>query len=98
MNNTLNMSKKFTGFGKRLYSKGQGMTEYLIILGLIAIAAITVFTLYGATLRTTVAGMAAELSGNSNAASLAQSKTLADDALKDGNKKKGMATYGNEAK
>ncbi len=98
MNNAFNNSRKFTGFCKRFYSKGQGMTEYLIILGLIAIAAITVFTLYGSTLRSTVSGMAQELSGNDNATSLANSKANALAAEADGNKKKGMATYGNAAK
>ena len=98
MNNTFNTSKKLTGIGKRLHSKGQGMTEYLIILGLIAIAAITVFTLYGSTLRSTVAGMAQELSGNDNATALANSTANATAAQTDGNLKKGMKTYGNANK
>ena len=98
MNNTFNISKKLTGIGKKLHSKGQGMTEYLIILGLIAIAAITVFTLYGSTLRSTVAGMAQELSGNDNTTALTNSKAQADLAQADGLLKKGMKTYGNAAK
>ena len=46
---------------------GQGMTEYIIIVALIAIAAIGVFRLFGDTARNQVAGMAMELSGQSGA-------------------------------
>ncbi|MGJ8670709.1 MAG: pilus assembly protein [Oceanococcus sp.] len=42
---------------------GQGMTEYIIIVALIAIAAITVYNLFGDTVRGQVGGMAAELGG-----------------------------------
>ncbi len=42
---------------------GQGMTEYIIIVALIAIAAITVYNLFGDTVRGQVGNMAAELGG-----------------------------------
>lgn len=42
---------------------GQGMTEYIIIVALIAIAAITVYNLFGDTVRNQVGDMAAELGG-----------------------------------
>lgn len=42
---------------------GQGMTEYIIIVALIAIAAITVYNLFGDTVRSQVGDMAAELGG-----------------------------------
>lgn len=42
---------------------GQGMTEYIIIVALIAIAAIVVYNLFGDTVRGQVGDMAAELSG-----------------------------------
>lgn len=42
---------------------GQGMTEYIIIVALIAISAIVVYNLFGSTVRTQVGGMAAELGG-----------------------------------
>lgn len=44
---------------------GQGMTEYIIIVALIAIAAIGVFSMTGKTMRTQVGGLAKELSGQS---------------------------------
>jgi len=43
--------------------RGQGMTEYLIITALIAVAAIGVYRLFGDTIRNQVAGMAMEVSG-----------------------------------
>ncbi len=42
---------------------GQGMTEYIIIVALIAIAAIVVYNLFGDTVRGQVGDMAAELGG-----------------------------------
>lgn len=42
---------------------GQGMTEYIIIVALIAIAAIVVYNLFGSTVREQVGDMAAELGG-----------------------------------
>jgi len=42
---------------------GQGMTEYIIIVALIAIAAIGVYTIFGDVVRNQVGGMAQELAG-----------------------------------
>ena len=68
---------------------GQGMTEYIIIVALIAVAAISVYNLFGQTVRTQVGDLAAELGGGqtSNTAQglgeaaqtkAAKSETLAD--------------------
>ena len=45
---------------------GQGMTEYIIIVALIAIAAIAVYNLFGDTVRGQVGDMAAELGGGTS--------------------------------
>lgn len=42
---------------------GQGMTEYIIIVALIAIAAIGTFSYFGQTAKSQVASMAQELAG-----------------------------------
>src|SRR5437016_14461752 len=42
---------------------GQGMTEYIIIVALIAIAAIGVYSFFGQTIRGQTAGMASAMSG-----------------------------------
>jgi len=50
-------------FKMRARQFGQGMTEYIIIVALIAIAAIVVYNLFGDTVRGQVGDMAAELGG-----------------------------------
>lgn len=44
---------------------GQGMTEYIIIVALIAIAAIGIYTIFGDTIRGQMSSMTSELAGNS---------------------------------
>lgn len=72
---------------------GQGMTEYIIIVALIAIAAIGAFTYFGKTARNQVAGMAQELSGKSGAAAIGQAGAAAEKAVAQGAEKKGLATF-----
>lgn len=51
---------------KRFFKQvGQGMTEYIIIVALIAIAAIAVYSFFGDTLRSQMGAMTQELSGQS---------------------------------
>jgi len=62
---------------------GQGMTEYIIMVALIAIAAIGVYGLFGETLRNQVGGMAQSLAGETNtgtAAAAASANNAADTA------------------
>jgi pilus assembly protein Flp/PilA len=49
-------------------ARGQGMTEYIIIVALIAIAAIGVITLFGDNIRKLFGASAAALAGNSSVA------------------------------
>jgi type IV pilus assembly protein PilA len=56
---------------------GQGMTEYIIIVALIAIAAIAVYNLFGDTVRGQVGDMAAELGGGEASGEGATSAGLA---------------------
>lgn len=53
---------------RRNKNRGQGMTEYIIIVALIAVAAIGVYNLFGSTVRNQTASMAAALGGDSSAA------------------------------
>lgn len=58
---------------------GQGMTEYLIIVGMIGVGALAAFTYFGGTVRESVAGVAATLvndtatSGAANSAAVLNS-------------------------
>jgi len=51
-----------------LGQRGQGMTEYIIIVALVAVAAIAVYQLFGQVLRSQTAAMAKELAGEDGSA------------------------------
>ena len=79
----------------RAAQRGQGMTEYIVIVALIAVAAIGVYQFFGQTIRNQTAGSALEVSGQSADAAINQAKTAADSAQAEGNKKKGLGSYQN---
>lgn len=74
---------------------GQGMTEYIIIVILVAIAAIGVYMYFGKTVREDVAGMAQEMSGQSSQAAQGQAKSAATQAQGEADKSKGLGSYEN---
>ncbi|QDH71599.1 pilus assembly protein [Marilutibacter alkalisoli] len=88
------MELKQRRFGTR--QRGQGMTEYIIIVALIAIAAITVVSFFGGTVRNQVAGMAQELSGTSASSSIGQAKQNAQKAANDAKQERNMGSYENQ--
>lgn len=72
------MSKFFEGkksLGSRIRQRGQGMTEYIIITALIAIAGIVVFAAFGDTVKNQTAAMARELAGEDGTAARTQANT-----------------------
>ena len=69
----------------RARQAGQGMTEYIIIVALVAVAAISVYNLFGDTVRGQVGDLAAELGGGA-------SKNLGKTAGKD-SQTEGAAEY-----
>lgn len=73
--------------------KGQGMTEYIIIVALIAVAAIGTYSLLGQTVRNQTAGLALEISGKAGRAAISAAGTNATAAQTKANKKKGLANY-----
>lgn len=52
-----------TRMDHRRRQRGQGMTEYIIVVALVAIAAIAVYQLFGQVIRSQTAAMAKELAG-----------------------------------
>ncbi len=78
---------------------GQGMTEYIIIVALIAVGAIAVTQLFGATIRNQVAGIAQEVSGTNGQAAITQSGTAAAAAAAraTANGVNTLSTYGDQA-
>ena len=75
--------------------RGQGMTEYIIIVAMIAVAAIAVYQYFGQTVRNQTAGMAEELAGQTNTAQ-ANAVTSAGAAATTGNTKNTLDTYKNQ--
>jgi Flp pilus assembly pilin Flp len=88
----MNNINRFTG-SRRI--RGQGMTEYIIIVALIAIAAIAVVSLFGGTVRAQVAGMAQEMGGTSSSAQLTNAKTTAAAAATNANATSKKTNLGN---
>lgn len=62
------------------YIAGQGMSEYLIIIGMVAVAGISVMSFFGQTVQHQVAGMSTKLSGGDPATEIASSATAATNA------------------
>lgn len=62
---------------KRLRQLGQGMTEYIIIVALIAIAGIAIFTMFGDVVREQMGIMTEELAGQQGGTVTQQTTTEA---------------------
>ena len=75
---------------------GQGMTEYIVIVALIAVAAIAVYQFFGQTIRSQTAGIAKEVAGQSASSSISNAQTAADSAETEGTTKKGLDKYQND--
>ena len=79
--------------------KGQGMTEYVIIVALIAIAAIAVYQFFGNTVRDQTAAIAQELAGGNGTAAQANAQAAATSAETDANSRRNLSNYtGNAAR
>ncbi len=72
---------------------GQGMTEYIIVVALIAVAAIGVYTLLGQTIRNQTAGLALEVSGQTASTAIGNAQTNANTASTNANARKGLDNY-----
>ena len=92
-------SFKILSISKALAGKqqGQGMTEYIIIVALIAVAAIGVYSYFGQTLRNQTAGMAAEMAGKDSTANITKAQTAATAADTSADKTKSLGKYGSAA-
>ncbi len=64
---------------QKLRQLGQGMTEYIIIVALIAIAAIAIYGLFGDTVKEQMGVMTEELAGNTAASNIDTPDTSVDD-------------------
>lgn len=71
------------------------MTEYIIIVALIAVAAIGVYAMFGKTVRNQVAGLAGEVAGTGGGAAVTAAGTAASSAATSANTDKKMNSYTN---
>lgn len=76
----------------RIRQLGQGMTEYIIIVALVAVAGISTYKLFGQTIRSQLASLGQEVAGQANTA-MAQSKASSTSAATDAHQDKAMGTY-----
>lgn len=60
--------------------QGQGMTEYLVIVALVAVAAIAVYQSFGQVIRSQTAAMAKELAGEDGSAESQMAQSAAEAA------------------
>jgi type IV pilus assembly protein PilA len=86
-----------TVFQSRRTQRGQGMTEYIIIVALIAVAAIAVYQFFGQAVRNQMAGISAEVAGQDGKAAITAAQAAAKGAADEGKAKKGLDNYTNDA-
>lgn len=60
--------------------RGQGMTEYIIVVALVAVAAIAVYQLFGQVVRSQTAAMVREIAGEDGTAESRTAQSAADKA------------------
>lgn len=74
-------------YSKFSNERGQGMTEYIIIVALVAVAAIAVYQSFGQVIRAQTAAIASELAGeDSSEASQAASRAAGQAVIQKGSK------------
>ena len=73
--------------------RGQGMTEYIIIVALIAVAAIGAFRYFGQTARSQVAAAAQEVAGTDGSSMNKAASDAAKKSSKQAETDKGMADF-----
>lgn len=81
----------------RQQQRGQGMTEYIIIVAMIAVAAIAVYQYFGQTVRNQTAAIAQEISGQDGSTAKGNAQTSANNAQTKGNTKNTLDSYVNQA-
>ena len=89
----MQLSRKFLLSRRQRRQRGQGMTEYIVVVALIAVAAIGIYTLFGQTLRNQTAGLALEMSGQDATAAIGNAQTNSNTASSNANQRKGLDNY-----
>ncbi|WP_108946186.1 Flp family type IVb pilin [Shewanella halifaxensis] len=81
----------------KVKQRGQGMTEYIIIVALIAVSAIGVYSFFGKTIRNQVAGLSAEMSGQDSGTQITNAQDSATAADGVANQDYNLGSYNDAA-
>lgn len=73
--------------------RGQGMTEYIVIVALIGVAAIGAYSFLGQSIRGATAGLALEVAGEDAQQGIDEAKKASDDAVKAATTKATLRDY-----
>lgn len=92
MAQAISTSRTATRTVARRKSLGQGMTEYIVIVALVGVAAIGVYSFLGQSVRGATAGIALELAGENADKGIKEAKSASDKAV---NAAKAKATLNN---
>jgi len=82
---------------RKMKQAGQGMTEYIIIVALIAVSAIAVTQLFGTTVRSQMGAIAKEVGGDNATTTIDEAKAAGGAAATAAAKKRSLSTYGDQA-
>jgi Flp pilus assembly pilin Flp len=77
----------------RSMPRGQGMTEYIVVVAVVAVAAIGVYSMLGQTIRNQTAGIAQEISGNDAGGAINAATSSASAAKSQANARKDLKNY-----
>lgn len=69
------------------------MTEYIVVLALVVIAAISTYSYFGQAVRSQVAGLAKEIAGESASTEIQQSQSAANNSSNEAGQDIGLANY-----
>ena len=81
---------RFTATGRQ---RGQGMSEYIIITALVAVAGIGLFAAFGDTLQNQLAGMSQELAGQSGSTDIERAASSAKTARSRASQAESLSNY-----
>lgn len=81
---------------RHFQQQGQGMTEYIIIVAMIAVAAIAVYQYFGQTVRNQTAAIAEELAGKDGSAAKSAAQAASGQAATVGDQKNTLDSYVNQ--
>lgn len=82
----------------RRRQRGQGMTEYIIIVALVAIAAIAVYSFFGKTVRGQMDSITGQLAGKNGQTGLSQAQDAATKADTEATTQYNLGNYNTNSK